>query len=167
MRINELEQVTFQDLDGCLANFDKSVFEIFGKQPDDIPVKELWRELSKPEHDFYNRLDWMPDGKELWSFVRTLDPFLLTGLPMGRWAEPQKREWCTRELQMSGSKVITCMARDKPKEAAAALGRALNGDILIDDREKARAPWESAGGVFVLHTSASNTIKQVKDLKNV
>lgn len=35
-------------------------------------------------------LDWMPDGRELWDGVAHLQPTILTGLPMGNWAEPQK-----------------------------------------------------------------------------
>lgn len=32
----------------------------------------------------------MPDGRELWGGVESLRPTILTGLPMGNWAEPQK-----------------------------------------------------------------------------
>lgn len=35
-------------------------------------------------------LDWMEDGRDLWDGVRDLQPTILTGLPMGDWAEPQK-----------------------------------------------------------------------------
>lgn len=35
-------------------------------------------------------LEWMPDGRELWAGIVDYNPTILTGLPMGTWAEPQK-----------------------------------------------------------------------------
>jgi len=37
--------------------------------------------------------------------------------------------------------------------------------ILIDDRADNINQWEAAGGIGILHTSASNTIEQLKKLK--
>ena len=36
--------------------------------------------------------------------------------------------------------------------------------ILIDDRESNIDQWRAAGGIGILHTSASNTIQQLKKL---
>lgn len=41
--------------------------------------------MSQDEH-----LEWMSDGQELWNSIVDLHPTILTGLPMGKWAEPQK-----------------------------------------------------------------------------
>jgi hypothetical protein len=38
------------------------------------------------------------------------------------------------------------------------------GDILVDDYLKYRHLWEEAGGVFVHHTSARHTIRQLAEL---
>jgi hypothetical protein len=38
------------------------------------------------------------------------------------------------------------------------------GDILVDDYLKYRHLWEEAGGVFIHHTSASNTLRQLAAL---
>lgn len=35
-------------------------------------------------------LEWMTDGRDLWEGIVDLHPTILTGLPMGHWAEPQK-----------------------------------------------------------------------------
>lgn len=51
---------------------------------------------TKDEH-----LDWMPDGRELWEGVEQLHPTILTGLPMGTWAEPQKVEPHARAVFVS------------------------------------------------------------------
>jgi hypothetical protein len=89
---------------------------------------------------------------------------------MGRWAAPQKRAWCARELGPEFP-VITCMADDKPKEALAWLkihrgweGEDLTGAILVDDRLKTRDLWEGMGGTFVLHTSPQTSINALKEL---
>ena len=31
-------------------------------------------------------------------FLTSLNPTILTGMPMGNWADGQKRTWCAREL---------------------------------------------------------------------
>ena len=36
--------------------------------------------------------------------------------------------------------------------------------VLIDDRIKAKAPWEEAGGVFVHHTSTAESLRQLREL---
>ena len=36
--------------------------------------------------------------------------------------------------------------------------------ILIDDRADTIEAWRSNGGIGILHTSANDTIKQLKDL---
>jgi hypothetical protein len=36
------------------------------------------------------------------------------------------------------------------------------GDILVDDWPRYRDLWENAGGVFILHTSAVDSIERVK-----
>jgi hypothetical protein len=37
-------------------------------------------------------------------------------------------------------------------------------DILIDDREDTINNWNASGGIGILHTSAANTISQLKKL---
>lgn len=147
----------FVDLDGVLADFDSKVLELTGKRPGDFERSgPMWAAISPPRtQGFYASLPWMSDGMVLWEFVQQYQPTILTGLPMGTWAEAQKRDWCARMLGPSVP-VICCMARDKHKHCQA-------GDILIDDREeKARKPWEEAGGKFIHHTSASKSIEALR-----
>ncbi|CAM9157062.1 unnamed protein product [Choristocarpus tenellus] len=103
------------------------------------------------------KLDWMDDGRELWESIRHLQPTILTGLPMGNWAEPQKRLWCSRELGKHVP-VITCMSKDKYNYCTTA------GSILIDDRESLRPDWERMGGIFMHHTSTQQTLEKMRTL---
>jgi hypothetical protein len=38
------------------------------------------------------------------------------------------------------------------------------GDVLVDDRENHRHLWENAGGVFIHHKSAVDSIRQLAEI---
>lgn len=148
----------FCDLDGVLSDFEAYVRRIFGRAPDAIPPPQLWRTLAsinkgRPD-GFYDQLPWMPEGKELFEALRPHKPTILTGLPIGKWAAPQKRRWCARELGPDVP-VITCMAREKHRYC-------VPGAILIDDSLKLRDKWLTQGGIFIHHTSNSSTLEQLR-----
>lgn len=145
----------YLDLDGVLADFDKAVRDVTGRGPDQQLPSAMWRSLAKHK-DFFGSLDLMEDALELWEFCRPHRPVILTGLPLGTWAAPQKRGWVARQFGPD-VEVITCMARDKHRFGGPQT-------VLVDDRDKARAPWEAAGGDFVLHHSASRSIEDLRDL---
>jgi FMN phosphatase YigB (HAD superfamily) len=151
----------FIDLDGVLVDFDLGVRRLFGRSPEAIPPGVMWGKLAKTP-DFYNILPWMADGQELWQFVVPYNPTILTGLPMGKWAEPQKRAWCARELGVNVP-VITCLAKEKQLHARSHAGAGVPM-ILVDDREKLRLAWEAEGGIFILHTSARTSIASLQKL---
>ncbi|HKJ86866.1 MAG TPA: hypothetical protein VKA06_12370, partial [Spirochaetia bacterium] len=89
-------------------------------------------------------------------------PTILTGLPLGRWAEPQKRAWCARELGPEVP-VITCMSRNKAVRAREATSDA-ETPVLVDDRDWLRESWEEMGGVFVHHTDAVTSVEEIEAL---
>jgi hypothetical protein len=151
----------FVDLDGVLADFDAGVKAATGKLPSEMRPKQMWPRLARTPQ-FYAELDWMPDGRELWEYVASHDPIVLTGLPMGKWAEPQKREWCRRELGAE-VEVITCMSRRKPAIAAERTGSGAT-PVIVDDRDRIREAWEEMGGIFIHHKSARQSIAELKEL---
>ncbi|MFM2041760.1 MAG: hypothetical protein RLY86_336 [Pseudomonadota bacterium] len=144
-----MEKRLFLDLDGVLADFDRGVETVTGRRPDQLSTQEMWTALSRAP-DFFATLHLMRDAQALWDHCRPHRPVILTGLPLGRWAEPQKRRWVAAMLGAE-VEVITCMARDKPRWSAP-------GHILVDDREKAREGWEGKGGTFILHRTTAATI---------
>jgi hypothetical protein len=86
----------FLDCDGVLADFDIYAEKIFGLPPRNaegvLGATRFWADLQS--HDgFYEKLPLMPDARELFEAVEHLNPIILTGLPQGDWAEPQKRLW--------------------------------------------------------------------------
>jgi hypothetical protein len=94
----------------------------------------------------------MPDAKILFDAVKHLEPTILTGLPLGNWAAPQKVRWAAEHFP--GTKIITTMARDKFRHMTGM-------DVLVDDRADHRDKWESAGGTFVHHKNARDSLQQL------
>jgi 5'(3')-deoxyribonucleotidase len=145
----------FLDADGVLADFDLGARRLLGASPKQFIARHgrgaFWKRLAKAS-DFYARLPEMPDARELFDAVKHLEPTILTGLPLGSWAAPQKVEWAAEHFP--GVPIITCMARDKHKHMH-------RGDVLVDDREKHRAEYQAAGVVFVHHKNAKDSLRQL------
>ena len=153
-----MERQLFLDCDGVLADFDAGAREVLGLSPgafeDRYGKREFWRRIARAR-DFYASLPLMADARELFDAVAHLDPIILTGLPLGNWAAPQKVRWA--EEHFPGTRIITCMARDKYRHMKGA-------DVLVDDRADHRSKWEDAGGIFVHHKSARGSIERLADL---
>ena len=148
----------YLDCDGVLADFDRAATELLGMPPRAFEKRRgigaFWRELAR-HPDFYGTLPLMPDAMRLFEAVRHLDPVILTGLPRGKWAAPQKVRWAAEHFP--GTRILTVMAVDKRNHAQ-------EGDILVDDQLKHAHLWEEAGGIFVHHQNAENTIARLAEL---
>lgn len=145
----------FLDADGVLADFDEGARRLLGTSVRNYERKHgrggFWRKLAQASN-FYGSLPEMPDARLLFDGVKHLKPTILTGLPLGKWAAPQKVEWAAEHFP--GVPIITCMARDKHKHMHP-------GDVLVDDRENHRAAYEAAGVVFVHHKNAEDSLRQL------
>ena len=145
----------FLDCDGVLADFDAGATEVLGMSPrafeERYGRREFWRRIARAR-DFYAQLPLMAHARVLFDAVAHLDPIILTGLPLGNWAAPQKVRWA--EEHFPGTHIITCMARDKYRHMKGA-------DVLVDDRADHRGRWVEAGGIFVHHKSARDSLEQL------
>jgi 5'(3')-deoxyribonucleotidase len=145
----------FLDADGVLADFDEGARRLLGMTPRDFEAKHgrgtFWKRLAQAKN-FYGTLPEMPDARLLFEGVKHLEPTILTGLPLGKWAAPQKIEWAAEHFP--GVPIITCMARDKHKHM-------LPGDVLVDDRENHRRTYEEAGVIFVHHRNTEDSLRQL------
>ena len=149
----------FLDCDGVLADFDAGARHLLGGlTPREFEQKhsrgEFWKRLARAP-DFYGTLPLMADAQDLFDAVEHLRPTILTGLPMGNWAAPQKVAWAERHFP--GTPIITCMARDKVRYM-------VSGDVLVDDREDHRSKWEDAGGIFIHHRSAARSLVELAEV---
>ena len=149
----------FLDCDGVLADFEAAVRLLFGTEPRAaeglLGKKEFWHRI-RTSGDFYRKLPLVPDAPELYQAVAHLHPIILTGCPLGGWAEPQKMVWAAHHFP--SVRMITCASRDK------FLHMRHPGDVLVDDYLRYKELWEQAGGIFILHKSARDTLRQLKDL---
>ncbi|AGS80930.1 hypothetical protein [Caulobacter phage Cr30] len=146
------------DCDGVLANFDKRATEIFGMNPREFEKlngsKAFWDTLYATKDLFYS-LEPMEDAFELYDAVKHLRPIILTGCPRGTWAYGQKFRW--RDKHFPGVPMVCTKSEFKSHYCHP-------GDVLVDDWTRYKTNWENAGGTFVVHTSAEESIRQLKDI---
>lgn len=149
----------FIDLDGVLADFFGYYETCFGIRaaPDDN-TPDFWNNIRRHKN-FYRDQPLMPDAMELWEGVKQFDPspIILTGIPFSiPNVVEHKQQWVKKYLGPFVG-VICCRSKDK-----CVYGNI--GDILVDDRIKYREYWDDMGGIFVVHTSAQDTLAQLKAL---
>jgi len=106
--------------------------------------KEFWRTFNSAisnqntsEFKYWSELEFMPDGKQLWDYIKKYTPYILTAPTFN----PESKEG---------------------KHVKAEYSR--KNRILIDDRAATIDDWRAKGGVGILHTSAADTIEQLKQL---
>jgi hypothetical protein len=150
----------FSDMDDVLVNFSGAFEKLGYGTPEEFKNskrdQEFWNIIKYKTKHFWLDLDWMPDGKDLWNFIKMYNPTLLS-TPAPAWADPNcandKKKWVKRELE--GVPLI--LSRNKADYAE-------ENSILIDDMDKNIIPWKDQGGIAIKHTSAADTIKQLKKI---
>ena len=156
-----MEYKIYSDMDGVLTDFDKS-FEKYSKG---IPPREYEKKFGKEgfwelidgqgKVGFWVGMPWMEDGKDYWNYIKDYDVELLSSPSRSETSRLGKRLWVRNNLP--GIKLHLAQAYNKKNYAEP-------NHILIDDRKSNIEQWREAGGIGILHTSASDTIKQLKAL---
>ena len=149
----------FLDCDGVLADFDHAAERLFHMPSREAQHKlgnpVFWKRIRKAGH-FYRHLPLLPDAMELFRAVEHLNPTILTGVPVGGWAEEDKIAWAAEHFP--GVPIVTCWAKQK------FLHVKHPGDALVDDYLKYKQQWEQAGGVFIHHKTARESIRHLAEL---
>jgi hypothetical protein len=150
----------FLDMDGVLADFDRSAEAILGMPATQFEQRHgtpaFWATLRRRAPNLYAELPLMADARDLWDGVRALtgqEPVILTGVPRWGDAADQKRRWAAEHFP--GAVVITGFAANKSEHARP-------GDVLIDDRPRYRDRWEARGGVFIVHRTAAESLDELR-----
>ena len=150
----------YLDLDQTLADFDYSAIKIFGMHPEEyekIYGSEKFWEAINSDPNFFLNLRPLDDMRELYDAVVHLKPTILTGIPRNMDAyENQKHMWCEKHFGKE-QKVICCRASKKSQFC-------LPNDIIVDDRKKYKHLWEKAGGIFVIHKNAKDSLDKLAEL---
>jgi hypothetical protein len=152
----------FLDCDGVLADFDTFFEERFGMNAREYERvhggAKFWFEIESFPGGFFRQLPKMKDADELVDAVRHLHPIILTGAPKGStWPQPQKEAW--RDEHFPDLPMICCQSKVKYTHMASG-----KHNVIIDDWHKWKSIWENNGGTFILHTSAKDSIAQLKAL---
>jgi len=156
-----MEYKIFSDMDGVLTDFDAS----FEKYSDGIPPREYEKKFGKEKFwelidgkgkvGFWVGMPWMSDAKTYWDYIKDYDTELLSSPSRSSTSRLGKRLWVKNN--MPGIKLTLAQAAKKQNYAAP-------NHILIDDRASNIDQWKSQGGIGILHTSAADTISQLKKL---
>lgn len=169
MELNNLKYEFYVDLDGVVADLERKIEELTGHKlinkendranPQDNEAWLKFIEMMKNGRNLFEELDLMPDAMELWNYIKPYKPNILTACGRFRpdFVAGQKKVWVKANLD-NHNKIYTVVAgRNKAKFAHPQA-------ILIDDKQKCVGPWAERGGIGILHTSAANTINELKKL---
>ena len=147
------------DMDGVLTDFEKRFHQKLNEVgPDYYPIKDI-QKVVKPKdfeaifgiEEFWNfidkivgigfwvGMDWMPQGKELWSFISPYKPDLLTSPSRDNGSRLGKQLWAKNNLNPK-PKVIMAYSADKQRYAN-------ENSILIDDKKSNIKEWIAKGGI--------------------
>jgi hypothetical protein len=150
----------FCDMDGVLCDFDRRFEQFGGMSPQEYEskkgVKEFWELIdNKIGVQFWSKMPWMPDGKQLWKHIEKYNPSLLSAPSEEASSRYGKHLWVKEN--MPGTKLILA-SREKKKNYSK------KNRILIDDRQDTIQEWNAKGGIGILHISTENTINQLQKL---
>ena len=149
----------FSDMDGVITDFNNRYKKYAGMMPAEYEKKfgkdKFWELADAEGVAFWVGMPWMEDGKQYWDYIKKYDVELLSSPSRSETSRLGKRLWVRNNLP--GIKLTLAQAYNKQNYAAP-------NHILIDDRESNIDEWRSKGGIGILHTSAADTIQQLKDL---
>jgi hypothetical protein len=160
-KLNEQQQQykLYCDMDGVIVDFERGYNDLTGRKAPGFSSPynktEFWSSIDKAGAKFWAELNWMPDGEQLWSYIKQFNPKLLTAPSMDPSSKEGKLQWVNKYIP--GIKTIFKQAKFKQDLAEP-------NAILIDDREDNIERWIKAGGIGIHHISTASTIKQLKQL---
>lgn len=146
------------DLDGVLCDFDKQ----FEASSNGIKCKDFeqkygieafWELITKQGTHFWSEMDWMPEGKQLWDYIKKYNPIILSAPSRDDSSKIGKKMWVDK--YMPNTKLILASRQDKKTYAGPK-------NILIDDRKDNILSWVEAEGNGIVYVSTSQTIEDLK-----
>jgi GNAT superfamily N-acetyltransferase/phosphopantetheine adenylyltransferase len=153
----------YLDMDGVITDFDKKFVELAGMGPreyeNSFGTEKFWDFIDiKHKVKFFSEMEWMPEGKKLYDFVKQFDHKLLSAPSKNDASKIGKRMW--RKANTPDTQLILSAAVNKQNYAD-------KSNILIDDREKNIQQWRDAGGIGILFKSTDQVIDELKKIMNL
>ena len=152
------------DMDGVLADFKKAAEKVTG-----LPITQ-WQNTSKRskwnpilnKKDFWETLPWTSDGKTLWNYIKKYKPHILSAYTD---VDPNcisgKKKWARRNLGLGPNRLALVKRSNKQNYAQTGYR---SPAVLIDDYKPNVEQFRRRGGIGIHHTSASNSIRELKKL---
>lgn len=162
--LREIESDKYQiyvDMDGVLTDFDKQLKATAGiKNGRDWEKKHgadaFWTEIKKGGLEFWSKMPWMKDGKQLWNYIKDKNVAVLSA-PAKTIPDSKKGKKMWVKNNLGNAKLILAQAADKQKYASPT-------SILIDDFDRNISQWKASNGIAIHHKNASDTIKKLNKL---
>jgi 5'(3')-deoxyribonucleotidase len=146
------------DMDGVLTDFEKRFVDELRREGPKYYPKEVINQVTRPKHfeklegqtefwkfidglgpDFWSGMEWMQNGRALWSFIEPYNPIILTSPSRQNTSRLGKRLWVKEHLQP------TPPVEFRFGEAKSDFAN--ENAILIDDRPTNLAAFASKGGI--------------------
>jgi len=164
------------DLDGVLVDFEQG-FKKLKENTENLSPTEyqekygknsIWKLINDKGSSFWANLNWMPDGRSLWDYIKRYNPIILSSPSLDNSCIIGKTEWVKTNLNIDQDPISELedfneetrfiLANDKAKFAKS------ENDILIDDNRENLVKWSKAGGTGVLHDDSTDTIKVLEEI---
>ena len=170
--------VIFCDMDGVLVDFDRGYQELTGMSTHHADAQgkdEFWAKFRQglkdkdiSERSYWENLNWMPDGKQLWDYIKQYNPYVLTAPSVNSDIPFEERYKLENNESMQGKtewvKRLPNMRKIYFRSAKRKADFAGPNKILIDDRKDTIDAWNANGGIGILHKNAADTIQQLEKL---
>lgn len=147
------------DMDGVLVDFRSYAEKVLGKDfQNHLADASGWDKLKDYDPNFWEKLDWLPEGKKVWRRVKHLNLELLTAypkyMPSGK---AGKIIWAKKNLRIPAANINAVLRIDKKKFANPHV-------ILIDDYKKNIDEFNAAGGIGIHYKGYAHLDKELKKL---
>ena len=151
------------DMDGVLTNFEARFDHFTGMHPQEYEkakgTQAFWNLIDvEIGVRFWVGMDWMPQGEQLWNFIKKFNPSLLTSPSRDNSSRLGKSLWVRNKLSPK-PKVIFAYSKDKQRYATP-------NSILIDDKPSNIEEWKAAGGI-AFRVKNGDIIPALKGLKEL
>jgi hypothetical protein len=162
---NTMKSRIYCDMDGVLCDFAKGVEKLIGKNISQWSYgskSEKW-DVVKKTPKFWHTLPWQDGGRQLWSFISKHNAHILSAYVEESFDPnciPGKSHWARTNLRVAPGNINLVKRSEKQNYAKVAGIPA----ILIDDYKKNTDQFTAKGGIGILHTTTSNTIRELKKL---
>ena len=149
------------DMDGVLTNFESRFEHFSGMHPQEYEkkygIEQFWHLIdTKIGVRFWAGMPWMPEGEELYNYIKKYKPTILTSPSRNEASKIGKGVWVKRN--MSGTPLKFGYKADGKAKFAGP------NKILIDDRSDNIAAWKAAGGIGILFKSTEQVKNELSKL---